>query len=552
MEQSRRTRAHVPFVTVLVIVVVASLAGVAQAAGAGSPDPSWGTDGASQPVPYRYVSPRRIEVAPDGTAYFMYSGGGGPTDSSWIHRYTPAGVLDTTFAPVTLVATPSPRLEVQPAPEGYALVAVEQGHLIRVTADGERDPRFASSATTATTRATTDLEISATGDRIVTLGSRGAALGYWVNGPMPCGWPCPYIGAGSFGAAAMQVVAAYDRDGAADRRFAGGEVAFGQPSAYAVAGGPCAVVTCVFVGAYANEAGQLRGCVVLVCSPATPGIVPFAATDVALDPDGGVFVGGFFRDPRLVGQHIPAVVHLLADGTIDRAFGDHGVLLGHDGWARGDVVEVMVDRDARLLVLHRTCEPGCVQQVVRLAGDELDPAFAGGVVRLPGWAGMSANLVEAPDGGLFVFRPGRGVTRLTSGGEADTTFGTDGEVTDPTGSGRGAVDAAGRPYLSDRDNDGYTWVVRLLAAATNTGIEDPADPVLTGSVSDRRTGGPIPGATVDCVVAVAVTDAAGIYRIELPVGNYQCTASAPGYASKKQRVTVSGSGGSADFALRQL
>ncbi|MBW3658523.1 MAG: carboxypeptidase regulatory-like domain-containing protein [Actinobacteria bacterium] len=545
MARYRGRPRHVTVVVALTIAIVASVVGMAHAAGAGSPDPSWGTDGMSEPVPYRYVRTHDVLVAPDGGVYFATSTSDYDGTSSWIDRYTSSGALDTTFPRVTLGYSGTARMEVQDAASGYGIVAVERGHLVRLTPAGDRDPTFAGPSRTALR--TSDVEVSATGERIVTLGTRGLAAGYGASVPLGCGWPCPYLGAFVGGGAGVQVVSAYDRNGHADPGFSGGEVALGSDGAYAMEGGPCALVTCVYVGVYVDGDGQPAVCVVLVCTPRAGISSDFSATDVTLDPNGGVFVGGSVRDPRQGGTRIPVVVHLLADGSLDDSFGDHGVLLGHDGWARGEVVAVEVDRDGRLLAVNRTCESRCVHQAVRLLGDQLDPAFGGGVVPLPGWGTMRANVVEAPDGKLLLFRSGYGLTRLTSDGALDATFGTDGEVLG--GAGRGAVDHAGRSYLSNRDAEGYVRVVRLLGDADG-GTVDPIDPALSGTVSDHRTGAPIAGAMVDCVDAVGVTDTAGAYRIELPPATYTCTASAPGYASKKRRVTVSDTGATADFALR--
>lgn len=545
MQHHRVRRQHVNVVVALTIAVVASLVGVAHAAGAGSPDPSWGTAGMSEPVPYRYVRAHDVVVAPDGGVYFATSTSDYYGTSSWIDRYTSSGAIDTTFPRATLDYSGTSRMEIQHAPSGYGIVAVERGHLVRLTPAGDRDPTFA--APSRTSLRTSDVELSGSGDRIVTLGTRGAAAGY--GGAIPlCSWPCPYLGAFVGGGAGVQVVSAYDRNGHADPGFSGGEVALGSDGAYAMEAGPCALVTCVYVGVFVDSDGQPAVCVVLVCTPRASIGSDLSATDVTLDPNGGVFVGGSVRDPRQAGARIPAVVHLLADGTLDDSFGDHGVLLGHDGWARGEIAAVEVDREGRLLVLNRICDPGCVVQVVRLTGDHLDATFGGGVVPLPGPGTLRANVVEAPDGKLLVFRSGHGVTRLMSDGALDATFGTGGEVLG--GVARGAVDEGGRSYVSNQDPEGYVRLVRLLGDADG-GTVGPVDTALSGTVSDHRTGVPIAGAVVDCVHAFGVTDTAGAYRIELPAGTYTCTASASGYASKKQRVTLSDTGGTADFALRR-
>jgi carboxypeptidase family protein len=72
--------------------------------------------------------------------------------------------------------------------------------------------------------------------------------------------------------------------------------------------------------------------------------------------------------------------------------------------------------------------------------------------------------------------------------------------------------------------------------------------------SQSRTKPPIAGALVDCGAGLsATTDASGSYVIaNVPAGGYTCRASASGYRSKSQSVTV-GSGQTArlDFSLRK-
>lgn len=98
--------------------------------------------------------------------------------------------------------------------------------------------------------------------------------------------------------------------------------------------------------------------------------------------------------------------------------------------------------------------------------------------------------------------------------------------------------------------------VNLANALGGTSVTDPppADPgAIAGKVSDGRTKSAIGGATVDCGPAGAATTATdGTYSITgVDAGDYTCTASAGGYRSKKQQVTVqSGSTTTANFALR--
>lgn len=101
-------------------------------------------------------------------------------------------------------------------------------------------------------------------------------------------------------------------------------------------------------------------------------------------------------------------------------------------------------------------------------------------------------------------------------------------------------------------------IVNLSAAVggTNTSPPPPADPgAISGLVSEFKTKTAISGATVDCGSGgTATTGADGRYTISsVPVGTYSCTASASGYRSKSQNVTVeSGLTTTANFVLRRL
>jgi hypothetical protein len=74
---------------------------------------------------------------------------------------------------------------------------------------------------------------------------------------------------------------------------------------------------------------------------------------------------------------------------------------------------------------------------------------------------------------------------------------------------------------------------------------------VTGTVTDSSTGDPIAGATVTVGDASGNTDATGHYDVSAPVGTYDVTAAAYGYASKTQSGVNVTDGGSIteNFAL---
>lgn len=102
---------------------------------------------------------------------------------------------------------------------------------------------------------------------------------------------------------------------------------------------------------------------------------------------------------------------------------------------------------------------------------------------------------------------------------------------------------------------GSVGVVNLAAALGAAAPEPaPSDPgAITGTVSEQRTKKPIANASVDCGAAGGATTASdGSYSItDVAAGSYTCTASATGYHSKSQSVSVSsGETTVADFVLR--
>ncbi|MDT0467208.1 carboxypeptidase regulatory-like domain-containing protein [Streptomyces gibsoniae] len=75
--------------------------------------------------------------------------------------------------------------------------------------------------------------------------------------------------------------------------------------------------------------------------------------------------------------------------------------------------------------------------------------------------------------------------------------------------------------------------------------------VVTGTVTDASTKAPLSGATVKVGDSTALTDASGQYHVSAPVGTYDATASAYGYADKTVKGVTVTDGGSVteDFAL---
>src|SRR5204862_35176 len=77
---------------------------------------------------------------------------------------------------------------------------------------------------------------------------------------------------------------------------------------------------------------------------------------------------------------------------------------------------------------------------------------------------------------------------------------------------------------------------------------------ITGTVRDQ-TGGVLPGVTVEAhgdtgTFKETVSDAAGVYRLELPAGAYELSFSLVNFAPVRRPLSVSATGGAIDAVLR--
>lgn len=119
--------------------------------------------------------------------------------------------------------------------------------------------------------------------------------------------------------------------------------------------------------------------------------------------------------------------------------------------------------------------------------------------------------------------------------------------------GVGGLSTAGR-----RECAAYPALNLAAAIGSGGGTTTPPPPstdpgAIAGQVTAQRGGTAISGASVNCGTAGStVTDSTGRYTLsQVPPSSYTCTASASGYRSKSQSVTVtSGSTTSSNFALQ--
>jgi thermitase len=158
------------------------------------------------------------------------------------------------------------------------------------------------------------------------------------------------------------------------------------------------------------------------------------------------------------------------------------------------------------------------------------------------------------------------VGKVTDAGDAASIVGamvSDGETTAPT-------DTNGQYVISDVPEGNYTvtasaagystysQVVSVVAAQTTTAnfglTKLPSPGSIIGRVTDASDGSPIVGATVTDGARTASTDTNGQFLVaDVPEGGYTVAASAAGYSTSSQAVSVvAGWSVTADFVLTKL
>jgi len=216
---------------------------------------------------------------------------------------------------------------------------------------------------------------------------------------------------------------------------------------------------------------------VLVPSLLALGTFSSAASAVStrfVGPSGDAYLVGMMVAPS--GSRKGAfVVHLNRDGTVDTAYGTNGV-------ARADYLttytasflpEFIIRKSGEVTVSGTNCASiiSCTHYLTRLdAAGQLDPHF--GSAATPGFVVLDQNVPISTD---RVFKQGArlvsfqlisapdtfAIARYTKSGSLDTTFGTDGFITNPIGPVL-FIQHDGKILLSEDNGAGTENIFRLL------------------------------------------------------------------------------------------
>lgn len=504
--------------TILVFTMLVALPGIALAA-AGDLDPSFGTGGSTTPIP---AHPRDVALQSDGKIVGLADG--------TLTRWTSDGDLDASFGsggsvPVYQKAYQNAyRLAVQPR-EGAEFVLVDDVHweldvscwcfiggtvgINRYTPSGALDQTFSANMafTNGDLPYLLDLEVQPDGGIIqaITVG----------HGPFD-EYTCIFNSICHRDPRESHMLVRYRPDGGLDESFGVGGIVTLGPDAHDVSYGAVPAL---------NSARN--------------------SVDVAIQPDGRLVMATAVKGGIVVRR-------LQADGTLDPSFAPTTTitLLGFP-----EDPSIAIDGDGNIIVAAGACatysRTDCETQVRKLQSDGIpDSSFT--EARITG-APLTELEIDAT-GALLVIDPQR-MTRLRASGQVDETFGYNGSVA--VANLRAAevqpdLKIVAIHYLGD------WWESEMVVSRYLGSAEaiEPPPPATTGEIAGLVTttsGAPIAGAVIDCGTGGSSTSStSGEYWItDVPEGSYQCTASASGYRSQKQHVTVvSGETTTANFQLR--
>ena len=196
-------------------------------------------------------------------------------------------------------------------------------------------------------------------------------------------------------------------------------------------------------------------------------------------------------------------------------------------------------------------DTGCARRTVADVSAVADPQTGVAVFntyQAPGWAVFGGTSVSAPVIASVYALAG---TPASASYPSSYPYASTSALNDVTSGSNGSC---GGSYLCTA-GPGYDGPTGL---GTPNGVRafGPAGPHgdVAGTVTDAGTGAPIASATVSAGTASGVTNAQGRYDLSLPVGTYDVTAAAYGYAAQtKTGVTVTEAAATTiDFALSSV
>jgi len=410
---------------------------LAQPAGAGVLDPSFGTNGVVTTDLGGSDEARALAVQRDGKIVAAgMTGVGGRTDFA-LARYNADGSLDGTFGDGGMVTT------------GFGAVDIARAIALQ-----------------------TDDKIVVAGSSAAYPKSNFALARYDVSGHLDP----------SFGDSGIVVTGFGVMDSAQDLAI--------QPDGKIVAiGSSCAGSTCSIALARYNTDGSLdessfggNGKVTTLVGQRS------GADGVVLQADGRIVVAGY-ADLGGTESTVVAVARYKTDGNLDPEFGEDGVVTTDFGGFYDHAYAVIVQRDRKLVVAGSSGTlPNTDFMLARYNDDgTLDLAFGDGgkvTTDLFGLDDFAHALVQQPDGKLVVAGVANptgseydfALARYTSAGELDTAFGLDGLAVTKVGysdycfavalqrdgcivvAGKGEDDFALIRYLNDTLGVFRTWL----------------------------------------------------------------------------------------------
>jgi uncharacterized delta-60 repeat protein len=339
-----------------------------------------------------------VKVQPDGKIIVAGYSGIYPDFHSALVRYTRNGRLDSTFGVggkvVATFDSSGDDLSAIVLQADGKIVAAGSIHgtaflLARFNADGSVDQTFGNNGNVVTTfgdhtAGAADLVLQADG-KIIAVGVSGAG---------------PYSELNDF------ALARYNADGSLDQSFGtGGKVITHFPGVF--------------------NTGS-------------------TATSVALQSDGNVVVGGFYKNERT--PHQFALTRYNSNGTLDSTFGQSGKVMTFVGAGDAFSFAIALESNGRIVLAGYSYTQGHDFSLAGYNPDgTLDSTFGNGGFTATDFSGASDDIAYAmtmqSDGKLVVGgRTGQypffdfGVARYSSDGQPDQSFGTGGKVATDLGS----------------------------------------------------------------------------------------------------------------------